>query len=95
MRGLPDFNYPTFTKVSADLRSRGYTVVNPAELTEPTAPRTLCMYRDIKALLECDAIAMLPGWDTSPGAILELEIARQIGLPAFDAISLEPIERSA
>lgn len=38
------------------------------------------MRRDINALLTCDAIYMLPGWENSAGAKAELHLARWAGL---------------
>ena len=34
MSGLPQFNFPAFYAASADLRSRGYDIVSPAELDD-------------------------------------------------------------
>ena len=38
------------------------------------------MRTDIKALCDCDSIILLPGWEKSNGAHLELHIAHRIGL---------------
>lgn len=80
MTGLPNFNYPRFHLEAARLRALGYEVVNPAELSEPTDPRAVCMRRDIQALMTCDAVAMLPGWTSSHGATLEHACAVQCGM---------------
>jgi len=41
------------------------------------------MRHDIKALLDCDAIALLPNFINSRGAAVELEVAEAIGLPVW------------
>ena len=84
MTGLPDLNYNTFNSAASALGLLGYSVINPASfgteikgMTEPEAWRA-CLQADIKALVDCDAIVMLPGWPESRGATLERSIA--IGL---------------
>lgn len=83
MTGLPDLNYPAFNAEAARLRSLGYDVVNPAELNAPDTPYHQCMETDIRALLDCDAIAFLPKWEHSKGACLEGQIALTIGMISF------------
>lgn len=86
MSGLPELNYPTFHAAAHALRRIGYTVVNPAEfetdttgLDEAQAWRAY-MQVDIKALVECDGIVMLPAWPESRGATLERSIAQGLGM---------------
>lgn len=43
------------------------------------------MRHDIKALLDCQAIVLLPGWDQSPGATMECDIARTLGMIPYFA----------
>ena len=38
---------------------------------------------DLIAMLDCDAIAMLPNWNTSTGAQFELDVARRIGFQVY------------
>lgn len=45
--------------------------------------------RDLDALLSCEAIHLLPGWEGSKGANAELAVAHWIGLKVFD---YEPVE---
>lgn len=83
MSGLPDLNFPAFHAAAKSLRASGYTVINPAELdAADTAPMTWedYMRRDIRALMDCTHIAMLPGWEKSRGAKLEKHIAEALGM---------------
>jgi len=81
MSGLPELNFPAFHREAAHYRAQGLEVVNPAEINEdPSAGWNECMRADIRELVTCDAIAMLPGWEKSRGASLEHYIARQLDL---------------
>ena len=81
MTGLRDLNFPAFHAAATALRDAGWEVVNPAEVNPDTAmPWVECMRRDIAELLTCDAVALLPGWDKSRGALLENTIAVQLGM---------------
>ena len=90
MTGKPDLNFPAFHAAAADLRARGFDVINPAELdAADTSPMTWEQYlrRDIRHLMGADRIALLPGWEHSRGAKLELHIATALGM---SAMFLEP-----
>jgi len=79
MTGKPDLNFPAFHAQAARLRADGWDVVNPAELNpDPSKGWLDCMRTDIKALVECTAIFMLPGWEWSKGASLEHHIAQRL-----------------
>lgn len=79
MTGLPDLNFPLFHSEAARLRGSGWEVVNPAEINPDTTSAWLpCMRADIKALVDCDTILMLPGWERSRGASLEHYIAQRL-----------------
>lgn len=91
MSGHPDNNFPAFNAYASALRGLGLDVVNPAEIDvgipEPAESSlewrdfyNACMRADIKALCDCQAIAMMPGWERSKGAHLELHIAHRVGL---------------
>jgi hypothetical protein len=82
MTGRADFNFPAFCEAAAQLRAAGYEVVNPAESVDNTAlPWEYHMRRDIRSLMDCDAVALLPGWGESRGARLEKWVATEIGMP--------------
>jgi hypothetical protein len=86
MSNLPDENFPAFNEASAKLRAAGFTVVNPAELKVDVTGLTgrarwqKFLKADLKALVDCDAIVMLPGWESSEGAELERYVAKKLGI---------------
>ncbi len=101
MSGYAEHNYPEFNSVAALLRADGYEVFNPAENVDGGVrrPRSFYMRRDIPALMDCDAIVVLPNWQQSRGACLEMWIAIDLDIPIFNcrmrdgSVSLEPIKR--
>lgn len=81
MTGLPALNFPAFHKAAASLRASGHNVINPAELNpDPSSPREHCMRVDLAALLLCDSIALIAGWENSRGARLERLVAIECGM---------------
>lgn len=81
MTGYPEFNFPAFHAEAARLRALGFEIVNPAEINPDVGAAWLdCMRADIKQLVDCDGVALLPGWPQSRGAALEEHIARSLGL---------------
>jgi len=83
MSGIEGFNFPAFAEAASELRRRGYDVVNPAEGTvDFSRPWSYYMRRAIRMLTECDAIALLEGWEQSRGARLEVYVGRHLDIPA-------------
>ena len=81
MTGRPEFYFPAFHSAAAELRAAGHDVVNPAELNPVTGGDWKMSLRgDIAAMCACDAVALLPGWQTSSGAHLEVHVAHRLGL---------------
>lgn len=81
MTGIPELNFPAFHAAAERLRSAGFEVVNPAEVNpDPAAGWEACMGADIRELMTCDAVAVLPGASNSRGASLEIHIARALGM---------------
>jgi len=81
MTGLPEYNYPAFMAAAQALRSRGWRVTNPAEKAlKADADWVLHMRADLALLVRCDALALLPGWEKSRGARLEVGVARELGM---------------
>lgn len=94
MSGVEDYNFPAFHQSAALLRALGYEVTNPAELDDgdTTKPWDEYLRRDLKLMLDCDAVAVLPGWEESRGARLETHVARAPEMPVFPLHELVPDE---
>lgn len=76
MTGIEELNFPLFNAESARLRALGWEVVNPAEVQPDQSAQWIdCMLADIPALMACDYLALLPGWENSKGARIEHCIA--------------------
>lgn len=82
MSGHLDFNFPAFTEKARELRAEGKTVISPHELPgeELGHPWEWYLRRDLKALMDCTHVQLLPGWETSRGAQLEVYVARKLGM---------------
>lgn len=90
MTGIEDFNKKAFNYWANKISFRGHEAVNPATLPTPITPDwTEYMKQDIKALLDCDAVLCLPGWQFSRGAKIEINLAVELGLKVFEALDLQ------
>ena len=101
MRGIECFNFPAFDRARDRITSLGHIVISPADLDrqsgfsgiEPDVPDAReCMLRDLHAIADsADAVALLPGWERSRGAAVEVAFAAYLGLPILDSDTLEPL----
>lgn len=82
MTGLPEYNYPAFAAAKAYLQGLGFYVLSPHEAPACDSWAAY-MKHDLKLLLECEAIVLLPGWKTSRGALLEKMVADNLGIEAW------------
>jgi len=100
MSGYADHNFPLFNRVAHLLRGQGYEVFNPAKNKDGDTrqPRSFYMRLDIPALLESEAVVVLPGWESSRGASLEVWLALDLGMPIYECgqsdgtVELNPVE---
>jgi hypothetical protein len=84
MAGYPDHNHPAFHEAAAALRACGHVVINPAEYGNLIMLGWQgAMKRDLHAMLWCDALVMLPGWEKSRSARLETRTAWDLEMPIF------------
>lgn len=87
MRGKPKSNWPTFEAATERLRRAGYEVISPHEgspTDDPDPPEEMyqqLIQRGVRMMLDCDGVAVLPGWEESNGAKFEVDVARGAGRP--------------
>lgn len=73
-----------FKKAEVELLAKGHEPVNPLNNgLDNTCSWLNHMRADIKSLLDCDAIYMIKGWPDSRGAIIEKQLAENLGMKVF------------
>jgi hypothetical protein len=77
----PDFK-KYFKEYEDELRHWGITdIFNPAETDWPKDVKwETCMKYDLKILVDCDVLVLLPNWKKSRGVKLETRIAKALGI---------------
>lgn len=81
MTGYPDLNRAAFRAAACRLRDLGHVPVDPSTAPEITgATWADYMRADIAEMVTCEAVAVLPGWEASRGAVLEVHIAHALGM---------------
>lgn len=72
------------------LRREGYEAISPLANGLPwDCAWELHMREDLHLLLECDKVAMLPGWRESKGARLEVFVASELGMEVMPLMGKE------
>jgi hypothetical protein len=93
MRGYPKFNFPAFDFAAQRLREQKFEVFSPAEKGAETVLAKHPNIQDDEQFRRkvfrmdtdwicrhADAVALLPGWETSAGAKAERVLAEALGL---------------
>lgn len=98
MRGYEDQNRPMFFHATECLRKEGHEVYNPAEddvLWEKHNNGTFtfaeAMSRDLAQVCKQEAVVVLPGWQQSQGARMEVFVGRELELQILQYPDLQPV----
>lgn len=86
--GMPAGNRPAFTAAALQLQGLDHTVINPHDVGDLVEQRmhpkepgwSNYMRTDIVALMCCDAVALLDGWQLSRGSTVERGLAIDLGM---------------
>lgn len=86
MSGIEELNYPAFNAEAKRLRDLGHEVENPAENpVPPCGSWTGYMRMALRQLVDCECVALLPGWTDSKGAVIERNLAQALEMPVMNA----------
>ena len=101
MTGLPSLNYPAFEKARRELEDHGYEVLSPTDNGDPENSEGRSwewyMRAGLRQVLDADAIAVLDDAACSRGAVLEITVARALGMtvrPAWEWIQIGRLART-
>jgi hypothetical protein len=81
-----DKNYRSkFLRAEIRLREAGFSdVVNPVRYVRIGESWNMAMRQVLPYLMRCDAVALLPGWEESRGAKIEVGLARELEMEVLD-----------
>jgi len=90
------WNMLSFKEAAASLRRAGYFVVSPSDTNgginlESSRPTYLRV--DFHSILCVDALVVLPGWEESEGAKIEVALAQSLDLPVYCWPGLTSLEK--
>lgn len=85
MTGIENHNREEFQKYEDLIRSKGFrNVINPHKIHSEYQTKNFTweqfLRSDIKVLMDCDLVVLIPGWENSKGAQLENHVAYNTGI---------------
>ena len=80
MSGIENLNRDMFDEAESLLRECGENPINPHNFQEQKSYEDYLLLDLEMIAMAADAIALLPGWENSPGAKKELKTAIELGL---------------
>lgn len=103
MRDLPYWNVAAFERAEVALLVAGFHPTNPHKIdaqrgltpTEDGSGGALRDYpigEDLLHVCTSDVVLVLPGWEYSEGARLEVDVAHRVGVPVYTLLSQRRIE---
>lgn len=94
MTGYENFNYDAFNLAAKLWERQGWIVLNPAGQFngDQDLPYETYMRSAIGLVYEARALALLPKWEDSRGARMEVFIAQKMGYEFYDALTGGVIE---
>lgn len=93
MTGYKNYNAKAFNETEAVLlETEDVEVVNPVKLSKSVeasvkAPDYIdYMREDLRQMLGCDCVVLLDGWNTSWGAMTEIDLANRMKIPVYASV---------
>lgn len=86
MTGMPNYNREAFNEVERRILEDEpeASIFNPGRSDDDHLPWEDCLRYDLEALVKSHNVIVLPGWQDSPGARLEVYVANQLKIPVVN-----------
>lgn len=92
--GIEGGNRKAFDEMALKLRDMGHMTINPHEIGDGL-PRDSSwetyMRADVRRMMDADAVFTLPNWFTSRGAVIEVELADDLGMEIYHDLREVPV----
>lgn len=78
--GVEGLNRDEFERVRGELARAGYAARIPHDYVPECYGWEAAMRASVTAMLRCDGVALLDGWQASRGARIERDLAKSLGM---------------